>query len=148
MGDAPSIATLKQTYPEEQINGWMMAHLMDLYKFAGVKEKPDIRQIMNLAAIIQTEYYYFKASEILLFFHRMKAGHYGTFFGVVDPMIITNALIQFKAYRKLEIDRYEREHEQVRREKQHDEWEKKAVPCPENLSIAKEYVETLQNKPL
>ena len=36
-GNAPSLALLGETYPDEQVNTWIIAQLMDLYKFAGVK---------------------------------------------------------------------------------------------------------------
>ena len=99
MGDAPSLALLSQTYPNEQVNTWIIAHLMDLYKFAGVKEKPSFQQVLELAVMIRVEYYYFKASELLLFFFKLKSGEYGTFYGVVDPMVIMAALIEFKGQR-------------------------------------------------
>lgn len=81
LGDAPSLALLSQTYPNEQVNTWIIAHLMDLYKFAGVKEKPSFQQVLELAVMIRVEYYYFKASELLLFFFKLKSGEYGTFYG-------------------------------------------------------------------
>ena len=40
-----------------------------------------------------------KVSELLLFFYRFKAGHYGHFYGTVDPMVITCALRDFVAER-------------------------------------------------
>lgn len=60
LGDAPSLALLSQTYPNEQVNTWIIAHLMDLYKFAGVKEKPSFQQVLELAVMIRVEYYYFE----------------------------------------------------------------------------------------
>ena len=75
MGDAPSLALLSQTYPNEQVNTWIIAHLMDLYKFAGVKEKPSFQQVLELAVMIRVEYYYFKASELLLFFLSSSQGN-------------------------------------------------------------------------
>ena len=65
LGDAPSLALLSQTYPNEQVNTWIIAHLMDLYKFAGVKEKPSFQQVLELAVMIRVEYYYFKASAVV-----------------------------------------------------------------------------------
>ena len=85
-GNAPSLALLGETYPDEQVNTWIIAQLMDLYKFAGVKEKPTFQQVLELSVMIRVEYYYLKASELLLFFFKLKAGEYGTFYGVVDPM--------------------------------------------------------------
>ena len=47
-GNAPSLALLGETYPDEQVNTWIIAQLMDLYKFAGVKEKPTFQQVLEL----------------------------------------------------------------------------------------------------
>lgn len=66
-GNAPSLALLGETYPNEQVNTWIIAQLMDLYKFAGVKEKPTFQQVLELSVMIRVEYYYLKASELLLF---------------------------------------------------------------------------------
>lgn len=144
LGDAPSLALLEQTYPNEQINTWIIAHLMDLYKFAGVKEKPSFRQVMELSVMIRVEYYYLKASELLLFFFKFKSGEYGTFYGVVDPMVILAALIDFKTYRRQQLDFYDREIQRKRKEEERTEWDKKAAPCPKHLSDAWWYVESLQ----
>ena len=76
-GNAPSLALLGETYPDEQVNTWIIAQLMDLYKFAGVKEKPTFQQVLELSVMIRVEYYYLKASELLLFFFKLKAGEYG-----------------------------------------------------------------------
>ncbi len=143
MGDAPTLGLLGQTYPDDQVNTWIIAHLMDLYKFAGVKEKPSFSQVLELAGIIRAEYYYFKASELLLFFFKFKSGEYGTFYGVVDPMVIMAALNDFKAYRRQQLEIYDREIQRKKREERWAEWERKAVPCPEGLSFAKRYVEEL-----
>lgn len=61
------MALLGETYPDEQVNTWIIAQLMDLYKFAGVKEKPTFQQVLELSVMIRVEYYYLKASELLLF---------------------------------------------------------------------------------
>ena len=145
LGDAPSLALLSQTYQNEQVNTWIIAHLMDLYKFAGVKEKPSFQQVLELAVMIRVEYYYFKASELLLFFFKLKSGEYGTFYGVVDPMVIMAALIEFKAYRRQQLEIYDREIQRKKREEQWAEWERNAVPCPAHLKLAKAFVEEIQN---
>ena len=145
LGDAPSLALLSQTYPNEQVNTWIIAHLMDLYKFAGVKEKPSFQQVLELAVMIRVEYYYFKASELLLFFFKLKSGEYGTFYGVVDPMVIMAALIEFKAYRRHQREIYDREIQRKIREEKWAEWERKSVPCPAYLKLAKAFVEEVQD---
>ncbi|MEG1749421.1 MAG: DUF6633 family protein [Tannerellaceae bacterium] len=144
MGTAPTLAVIRQAYPVKQVNTWIMAQLRDLYKFAGVKEKLNLAQMEDLATIIQAEYYYFKASELLLFFYKMKAGTYGTFYGVVDPIVITAALVEFRDYRRQQLELYEREIKQKKREEEWIRWQQNAVPCPEHCKLAGEYVDQLQ----
>ena len=72
-GNAPSLALLGETYPDEQVNTWIIAQLMDLYKFAGVKEKPTFQQVLELSVMIRVEYYYLKASELLHFFLQVES---------------------------------------------------------------------------
>jgi len=133
-GNAPSLALLGETYPDEQVNTWIIAQLMDLYKFAGVKEKPTFQQVL--------EYYYLKASELLLFFFKLKAGEYGTFYGVVDPMVIMSALIEFKAYRKRQLEKYDREGQERQREERYEKQGKNSVPFPDHLEFLKKIMES------
>lgn len=114
---------------------------MDMYKFAGVKEKPSFQQVMELAVMIRVEYYYFRASELLLFFFKFKSGEYGTFYGVVDPMVIMAALIDFKAYRRQQLEIYDREIQLKKRQEEWAKWERNAIPCPEHLKLAKSFVD-------
>lgn len=143
MGEAPSIVQLTKAYTENQVNAWIMAQLVDLYKYAGVKEKPSMEQLLELSSIIKTEYYFLKASELLLFFYKLKAGEYGTFYGSVDPMVIMVALTQFRGFRMRQIDMYEREEQQEKRMREREEWERNAVPCPSHLKFAKNYITEL-----
>ena len=137
MGTAPTLALIGQTYPSEQVNSWIMAHLVDLYKFVGVVEKLDMMQMKSLAAIIRTEYFYFKASELLLFFYKLKTGVYGQFYGVVDPMMITSALIEFSDWRRQKIELYERELRRIQAEKEREEWSRNAVTREEYEQMKK-----------
>lgn len=70
----------------------------------------------DLAALILAEYPNLKASEILLFFHRLKCGRYGRFYGMVDALFITSSLLQFTEQRHTELIRYKEE--QARFEKE------------------------------
>ena len=40
-----------------------------------------------------------KVSELMLYFYRFKAGYYGRFYGIVDPMIITTSIQLFLDWR-------------------------------------------------
>lgn len=133
MGDAPTIAALNQAYSDVQVVGWIIAQLTDLYKFTGVKDKMDIRQMECLAEIIRTEYFYLKSSELLLFFFKFKAGEFGTFYGVVDALVISNALVEFKKFRQQQIEKFERETNDRKMEAKLEEWKRDAIPCPDNM---------------
>ncbi len=144
MGEAPSIATLLQAYPEKQVSAWIMDQLENLNDFTGVNGKIDTNQMIELAGIIETEYYFLKASELLLFFHMLKGGSFGVFYGNVDPMMISRALIDFKVYRRQQLEAYDREIQRKKRDEQWEEWGRKAVPCPEYLTLAKAFSENIQ----
>ena len=74
--------------------------------FAWVKEKMPFSCQKELSALILTEYPFLKASEMLLFFHRLKCGRYGRFYGSVDALTITTSLLQFMDERRKESARY------------------------------------------
>ncbi len=120
-GDAPTIAALRSAYPERQVRVWILAQLENLNQYAGTKNKMEPGQMKMLAEIIMTEYFYLKASELLLFFYQFKAGKYGELYGSVDPLRISSALVEFAAYRRDMIFRIEQkqkeEQKQVEEEK-------------------------------
>lgn len=57
------------------------------------------------------EHYHLKLSEWMLFFHKLKAGHFGSFYGAVDGMKIGEALLKFVQWRNKELDRIRQEQE-------------------------------------
>lgn len=97
-GKAPTLSGLNTTYGQQMAESWLTPQLYDLAVFCGVKEKLDERQLTQTAKMIAVEYPYLKVSELLLFFHRMKNGNYGNFYGAVDPMKILAALRTFVKY--------------------------------------------------
>lgn len=88
----------------------------------------------DLATLILAEYPSLKASEILLFFHRLKCGRYGRFYGMVDALFITSSLLQFSEQRRTDIIRYKEEQSRA---------EKSALPPPDmgNYITREEYLE-------
>lgn len=112
----PSLGLLSSTYGHETPIEWLVIQLDTLNNFAEVKSKISDNQIYELAELILAEYYYLNAAEILFFLARFKTGHYGTFYGAIDPMKITCGLIQYVAERHKDIDRYEREQDRLQRE--------------------------------
>ena len=126
-GDAPTIKQLLYTYKIEQIQVWLMAQIEDLNNYAGVKSKMTTPQMRELAGIIIVNTEYLKASEILLFFYKLKAGEFGGFYGTVDPQKVGEYLIAFKSWRSQELDRVHHKHMMEKRERERKEWQKTAI---------------------
>ena len=108
-GDFPTLADIKRDYGKNVSMAWLVPQMFNLSEFCGVKEKMSKEQLKDTAYVIATEYYYLKVSELMLFFHRFKAGRYGRFYGNVDPLVITSALREFCEERKTAIWKKESE---------------------------------------
>ena len=127
MGDAPTIRQLLYSYQIEQLQVWMMAQLLDLNEYVGVKNKMETAQMKALANVLIVESYYLKASEMLLFFYKLKAGDFGGFYGAVDPQKVGECLIAFKKWRSLELDKINNKIAQEDRERKRKEWRKTGI---------------------
>ena len=114
-GDFPSLSQLK-ALGNNTPQIWLIIHLANLSEFCGARDKLNDDQLYDLASIITTEFYYLKITELMLFFHRFKAGKYGRFYGSVDPLIIVEALHKFCKERGDIIDRHYQEEQQRLRE--------------------------------
>lgn len=108
MGDCPTLTDICLSYGKTFAEQWLYPQITDLSVFTGAKNL-DKEQVRSLASVIAAEYRYLKVTELLLFFHRFKAGHYGRFYGSVDPMVITCALRDFIKERNNIIDQCERD---------------------------------------
>lgn len=108
MGDYPTLTDICLSYGKTFAEQWLYPQITDLSVFTGAKNL-DKEQVRSLASVIAAEYRYLKVTELLLFFHRFKAGHYGRFYGSVDPMVITCALRDFIKERNNIIDQCERD---------------------------------------
>jgi len=82
--------------------------------------------------------YYLKVSELMLFFHRFKAGKYGEFYGVVDPQRIMSGLNMFLRERVEEIAQYERIVAQKRIEEESKQRDERCITHEEYLKIKTE----------
>lgn len=122
LGSAPSLAVLAEGYGRQTVIVWLCIMVENLNNFTGVREKMPVARQRDLAALILAEYPNLKASEILLFFHRLKCGRYGRFYGMVDALFITSSLLQFSEQRRTEIIRYKEERARA---------EKSALPPPD-----------------
>lgn len=116
-GTAPMLCTIDAAYGEGAAAQWLIPQLFDLCATAGVNVKLDDMQLKQLAYMIREEFGFLKASEVMLFFWRLKSGRYGKFYGAVDPMAVMIALrSDFMQERAKAIDEAEKEKERAWRE--------------------------------
>lgn len=133
----PTLGLLASTYGDDTPIEWLVIQFGSLNDFAEVKSKISNAQIYELANLVLSEYYYLNAAEILLFIGKFKMGYYGTFYGAIDPMKITSAMIQYIHDRREDIDRYEREQYRMQREKEIEERGNNSVSYQEYLELKK-----------
>lgn len=114
---SPSLAILKKTYGESFPSSWLLPQIFDLVVYSNSKGTLNEQQIEFLAEAIAQEYYYLTVDEFLLFFYRFKLGKYGHFYGVVDPMKITQALDEFCKERNYAIEKHDKQLEAEERDR-------------------------------
>lgn len=61
----------------------------------------DIDSLYGHRAILHN-YPQLRATDLMLFFSRFKAGYYGRFYGTFDPMVVSDALNQFAEWCRLQ----------------------------------------------
>ena len=93
-GAYPTLVTINNVYPEtaERLVNIM---LEDLEIYICANKKFDETQYIQLSQIIVSEFYFLKISELILFFWRVKSGHYGKFYGQIDPLNLIEWLRNF-----------------------------------------------------
>ena len=116
MGKAPKLRELKEAYSIEHLQVWIMAQIENLNDYVGVKSKMDIYQMRDLAAIILNKCNYLNASEVLIFFYKLKAGEFGSFYGVIDPQKVGEFLNDFFDWRREALYRVKNKNEQAERQ--------------------------------
>ena len=94
-GTAPALAQLNRAYNPTSARNWVAIQLSDINEFCSCQRKMTTDQIRQCAAMVATEFFYLKVTELMLFCWRFKSGTYGRFYGSVDPMVILEALRRF-----------------------------------------------------
>lgn len=116
-GSAPMLCTIDAAYGEGSATQWLIPQLHNLCVTVGVKTKLDDVQLRQLAQMIRKEFGYLKATEVMLFVWRFKAGHYGELYGAVDPVRIMRALRgRFCEERARHIEQHEREQHELEKQ--------------------------------
>lgn len=113
-GDYPTLATVRRNLGSNAAVAWLVPQITNLAVYCGCRDKLSKEQYKDCAFVIATEYFYLKISELMLFFHRFKAGHYGRFYGSVDPLVITTSLREFITERAMAYERHEQKQREAR----------------------------------
>ncbi|MCQ2203521.1 MAG: hypothetical protein MJZ15_03665 [Bacteroidales bacterium] len=94
---SPTLNVLKQAYGEENVEAWMFSHLSNLALTTGTATGIEqmATQLMWMASNIMANYPALRASELVIFFSRFKAGYYERFYGQFDPLVVTTSLNAF-----------------------------------------------------
>lgn len=100
LADSPTLTDLNICYGKNTAVVFLIPQLFDISEFCGAKDKFTDRQIEQTAQLIAANYPWLKVMEIMTFCKQFKLGHYGHFYGSIDPMKITCALREFLVFRK------------------------------------------------
>lgn len=137
----PTLGLLASTYGDETPVEWLKIQFGTLNDFAEVSAKMGNDQLQELAEIFISEYYYINAAEICFFIARFKSGKYGRFYGAIDPMKITSAMLDYIKERRIDIERYECEQYRVQREREIEERGNNRMSYAEYLERERKLVE-------
>lgn len=114
---------------------WLKIQFGSLNDFAEVSTKIAKEQLSELSEIFLSEYYYINAAEICFFIARFKSGKYGRFYGSIDPLKITSAMLDYVSERRKDIERKERERYRNQREKEIEERGDNRISYAEYIEI-------------
>ena len=131
VGDFPTLNNIASAYGRTAPIQWLIAQIINLSEFCGVKDKLTGDQAEELAWLLAGDYSYYKVTQFLVFFHDFKMGKFGKFFGSVDPLVITTAIREFDKERIRIIAKQEQEEERRRL----DEEAKNAITYQEWLAM-------------
>lgn len=131
----PSLGLLSSTYGDETPIEWLKIQFGSLNDFAEVSTKIAKEQLSELSEIFLSEYYYINAAEICFFIARFKSGKYGRFYGSIDPLKITSAMLDYVSERRKDIERKERERYRNQREKEIEERGNNRISYAEYIEI-------------
>lgn len=93
----PSLALLINLYGEPTPTEWLKLQLTSLNSLAETRLQMSETQLYEAIALILSTYPQLTAADICLFIARVKIGHYGPFYGCIDPLKIMAFLRQYAA---------------------------------------------------
>lgn len=128
MGSAPALARVGRECGDEFAVAWLCKQIHEYVKTLSTSDQLTATDIQNLALVIYAAYPSLNLAEVMLFFSRLAAGIYGIVgYNSVRGENITARIRQFLEDRRRELDRYEREREQMERAAEDEHRRKHAV---------------------
>lgn len=138
-GSAPSLSVVSKCYGSNVSELFVSAQIKDLMEYTGNKGKLTIHQIDALSKVIVSTFYYLKVTELMYFFFLFKSGRFGSFYGSVDTIVITQSIREFLKIRNDEIESIERKRNQEEAERRNKDCAKNAISYEEWVSIRDKY---------
>lgn len=134
-GNAPTLATVKNTYGLPSAKLWLKALVVDYC--ATVVNRSDRRmseaQIDDWVDLAITEWGYLTVTEWMLFFHKCKAGYWGSLYNDANYIRLSEMVREFifGEYRKRLKDQFEKECKEAMREREEAEHRGKTMTADE-----------------
>lgn len=130
-GTAPTLAEVDNIYGNNTATSWLVAQLINLSEYCGLKEKATVGQLEDCAKTIVSIFYFLKVTELMYFFLKFKSGTYGRFYSFFDPQFITTSLRDFCTERNERYAKHEEELNVLKAKRQ----QAKAISYPEYLKL-------------
>lgn len=126
MGDSPTLLVADKAWGPGTAMLLLASQLYALNEYTNATVKLTPKQARECAGAILSDpdYQALKASEVVLFFVRLKAGHFGHFYNAVDTMHITAALKDFTRDLTTQRNRWIEQEESAKREAEQREHDK------------------------
>ena len=97
-GVAPELGMVERVYGRQCLESWLMIQLADLQEYFPSQDRLSTQQLEQAAGLIANQFAMLKISEFMYFMQRVKAGHYGHFYGRMDLIRLTAALQDFVSF--------------------------------------------------
>lgn len=123
----PTLAKVAKAYSDMAPINWLKIQFDNLCDYVGVREKMSDYQLDEISTLFYYDCYYLNIAEVALFMAKIKLGHYGEFYGTVDPLKIMTAKNQFLSERQRELRKHEEQQEAEQRERIRAVWAANAV---------------------
>ena len=142
---SPTLYNLSTAYNEESATLWIFTQILHVALLTGVRKDDMLdKQIESASRNILANFPQLKATSLMLFCSRFRAGFYGHFYGTFDTIMFSEALITYIKWAREELARYNREQEYQRRERQEQIDKANAISYEEYLKI-KRKIKRLRN---